>query len=216
MQPPQPEANDKTWLSVVAVELRCALATVQLLLRHRLRLPHDLLDEEIGFGDGTTSRVYRETVMSGLRVAPRVVLAVRFRLRLIDNRRAWHALFRLESMFNTLLFAAHPGFHTKLWVTDLETGYYRGIYEWQDSRSAVEYLETLRVVLRPWVEPDSFAYRILDTSREDYLSGRLADEQSPQSDELWWLPVASKQGRDPDSGPGPGVVASTESGSARR
>ncbi len=101
---------------------------------------------------------------------------VGFRLRGIGTNRIWHALFRFESLFNTLLFAAHEGFHTKLWLTDLDTGYYRGIYEWRDPRSAVDYLETLRVVLRPWVEKGSFAYRVLEMSRDDYLAGLIAAE----------------------------------------
>ena len=90
--------------------------------------------------------------MRDLETTPQVMLAVRFRLRFIGSSRLGHALFRFESLFNTLLFAAHRGFHSKLWLTDPTTDYYRGIYEWEDEESAIEYAETLRIVLAPWVE----------------------------------------------------------------
>ena len=85
-----------------------------------------------------------------------------------------HWLFRLESLLNTVLFAAHRGFQTKLWLTDRDTGYYRGIYEWEGADAAVEYAETLRVVLKPWVQDGSFAYRVIEgQSRDDYLDGAM-------------------------------------------
>jgi hypothetical protein len=112
--------------------------------------------------------------MRNLDKTPQVMLAVRFRLRFLGSSRLGHALFRFESLFNTLLFAAHRGFHSKLWLTDAETDYYRGIYEWEDSGSALDYAETLRIVLAPWVQRGSFAYRIMNgLSRPDFLAGQL-------------------------------------------
>lgn len=101
-----------------------------------------------------------------------VVLVVRFRLRLIGLNRIAHALFRLESLLNTLLFAGHDGFRTKLWLTDLETGFYRGIYEWDGADAARIYAEILRVVLAPWIEGGTFAYQVVDVEdRERFLDG---------------------------------------------
>ncbi len=31
---------------------------------------------------------------------------------------------------HTPLFAGFPGFRSKLWIDDVETGVYRGVYEW--------------------------------------------------------------------------------------
>lgn len=193
MGTPLPEARGKTYLRVAAAELRCAVSTIGLLVRHRLLLASSSSGMTVTFGDGSVSRVYRETVLRGRPDDPNVVLVVGFRLRGIGTNRIWHALFRFESLFNTLLFAAHEGFHTKLWLTDLDTGYYRGIYEWRDPRSAVDYLETLRVVLRPWVEKGSFAYQILEISRDDYLAGLLTSEQDVPAASLWWVPVRASR-----------------------
>jgi hypothetical protein len=113
-------------LSVLAIETRCAISTLGLMIRRRLGQPNDLVDSTVEFADGSVSKIYRETSMRGLETTPQVMLAVRFRLRLIGSSRLGHALFRFESLFNTLLFAAHRGFHSKLWLTDPATDYYRG------------------------------------------------------------------------------------------
>ena len=120
------------------------------------------------------------------------MLAVRFRLRFIGSSRVGHALFRFESLFNTLLFAAHRGFHTKLWLTDRDTGFYRGIYEWEDEDSAIKYAETLRVVLAPWAQEGTFAYRVIQGARRpDYLKGRIPASVDISREDEWWMPVAT-------------------------
>jgi len=164
----------KSVLSVLAIETWCAVSTLGLIARHKLGQPIDLVDSHIEFADGSVSRIYRETRMRNPETTPQVMLAVRFRLRFIGSSRLGHALFRFESLFNTLLFAAHRGFHSKLWLTDQATDYYRGIYEWEDGKSAVEYVDTLRIVLTPWVETGSLTYRIMSgVRRPDFLEGRF-------------------------------------------
>ena len=178
-------------LSVLAIEIRCAISTLALLARGKLAQPNDLVGSNIEFADGSVSRIYRETCMLGLETAPHVMLAVRFRLRFIGSSRLGHALFRFESLFNTLLFGAHRGFYSKLWITDRTTDYYRGIYEWEDEKSAIEYAETLRIVLAPWVQRGSFAYRIMNgVSRPDFLEGRLPFPL--HEDDRWCSPVRAR------------------------
>jgi hypothetical protein len=178
-------------LAVLSAELRCALSTLILLIRGQIRMPRAMVGREIVFADGSTSRVYRETVLRARGESPQVVLAVRFRLRLIGSNAAGHALFRWESLLNTLLFAAHQGFRTKLWLTDRDTGYYRGVYEWQDAESATAYAEVLWVVLEPWVETGSFGYRVIDgIRRRAFLAGRVSADSHSVPDDLWWRPVS--------------------------
>jgi len=187
MSSPQRHAR-KSVLSVLAIETRCAVSTLGLIARHKLGQPTDLVDSHIEFADGSVSRIYRETRIRHPETTPQVMLAVRFRLRFIGSSRLGHALFRFESLFNTLLFAAHRGFHSKLWLTDQATDYYRGIYEWEDGKSAVEYAETLRIVLAPWVETGSLTYRIMSgVSRPDFLEGRFP--HPVDEDDRWCSPA---------------------------
>ena len=183
----------KPWYSVVPIETRCVFSTLLMLARHEIAMPKGNVGRTVRFADGTASGVYRETSMRQRQHDDLVLLAVRFRLRFIGDSRLVHFLFRVESLLNTLLFAAHPGFQTKLWLTDRITGYYRGIYEWKGRAAAMDYLETLRVVLAPWVESGSFAYEVIaDASRGDYLDGLLPDDGG-RSSGGWWRPVRSGQ-----------------------
>ena len=190
------------FMTVVRAELKCVLSTLSLLMRGQIRMPSEMVGREIVFADGTRSEIYRETAMRDVGSSPRVMLAVRFRLRLIGSSRVGHALFRFESLFNTLLFAAHPGFHTKLWLTDRSTNYYRGIYEWRDAESAAVYAEILRVVLAPWVQNDSFTYRVIDgIRRPEFLEGQVVRDSSETPGDLWWLPGRSDRTTEPSTAP---------------
>ncbi len=181
----------KSRSAVMLVELRCVVDSLRLLMRGGLRQPRDEVDEIIEFADGSHSRIYRETVTRPRTHDNLVLLAVRFRLRFIGSSRLLHRLFRLESLLNTLLFAAHPGFQTKLWLTDESTWLYRGIYEWEGEEAAREYAETLRVVLRPWVEPESFDYHVTDWQpRDNYLLGWSPVSKLPP--DPWWVPSPAR------------------------
>jgi hypothetical protein len=188
-------------MTVVGAEFRCALSTLFLLVRGQIRMPRQMVSREILFADGTRSAIYRETAIRDVGTSPQVMLTVRFRLRLIGSSTVGHALFRFESLFNTLLFAAHRGFHTKLWLTDRATDYYRGIYEWQDAESAAAYAEILRVVLFPWVQTGSFAYRVTDgMQRPEFLEGQFVPDSSLIPEDLWWLPERSVRSTEQSDG----------------
>lgn len=117
--------------------LKSTLTTARLLARHRLRLPKSRIGARLSFEDGTTSIVYRETVLSGATTHRPTVLVVRFQLRFIGRNPLLHKLFRIESLLNTPLFAGFPGFRTKLWLCDTAIGVYRGVYEWDGARNRV-------------------------------------------------------------------------------
>ena len=179
-------------IEVMLIELRCILQTLVMLATGKIGMPGGEVGRRIVFADGSTSRIYRETTSMTDVIADPVLLVVRFRLRLIGTNRLAHALFRLESLLNTLLFAAHRGFRTKLWLTDTATGFYRGIYEWEGFDAVADYAEVLRVVLAPWAEADSFRYRVIEgPDRESFLKGQVAAENPEETRELWWLPVES-------------------------
>ncbi len=184
----------KSRRSVFVTEVRCAMRTIALLIGNRIALPRENVGRTVTFADGSRAQVYRESVMRERHSDGLVLIAVRFRLRLIGSNRLAHWLFRVESLLNTLLFAAHPGFEAKLWLTDRDTGVYRGIYEWRGARAAVEYAETLEVVLAPWAEPASFAYEVIEgLTRDDYLAGVL-DEDTSRPDDDWWRAMPQSTG----------------------
>ncbi|MGW6543727.1 hypothetical protein ACWGBH_12880 [Streptomyces massasporeus] len=161
MSEPEPLARAEAWRSVAAGFLSCWA----LLACRRIHVPRGRVGSRIGFADGTSARVYRETRLgSGLAKDP-CTLVVTFRLRLVHG--AGHALFRAESLLNTPLFAGFPGFASKLWLAHDEDGRYRGVYEWDDPRRAEHYARSLWRVLALVSVPGSIHYTVLPGLRRD-------------------------------------------------
>ena len=104
----------------------CVVSTARLLWRRRVHLPTELVGTRLRFADGTSARVYRETVVARGATEDPCMLIVEFRLRAV--RGLAHAAFRWESLLNTPLFVGFPGFVSKLWLANDERDRYRGLY----------------------------------------------------------------------------------------
>jgi hypothetical protein len=164
-----------------------ALVTASLLARRQLRLPEQHVGRRLVFADGTTSRVYRETVRLGAPTTHPTLLVVQFQLRLVGHSRLLHALFRAESIANTSLFAGFPGFRSKLWATDERTGVYRGIYEWDGPDSAFSYATTLTALLRPLSVEDSVRFHVEPgIHRDDFLRYPEVGGKHTAPAQGWW------------------------------
>lgn len=162
----------------------CAGTTAVMLSRHQLRLPHTNLGRRLTFANGSSGVVYRETVVWGRPVLEPVVLVVEFRLKVLGGS-VGHAYFRAVSLLNTPLFAGFPGLVSKLWVAADERGRYRGVYQWDGSHSAEDYVRALWWPLALVSHRDSIRYRILPgTWRDDTL--HPPTHQPPRADADWW------------------------------
>jgi hypothetical protein len=165
-----------------------ALTVARLLARGKFVWPRDRVGERLRCEDGTTSSVFRETVLREVSHEP-ALLVVQFRLRLLGRRRLPHELFRAESIANTPLFAGFPGFRSKLWLCDDATGTYRGIYEWDRAERAVFYAETLSKLLRLVSVAGTVKYRVVaGTRREDFLRNprSVTARAVPDASDTWW------------------------------
>jgi hypothetical protein len=159
-------------MSVILAELTSAFRTVGLMVSGRLKMPRDIVGSWLDFADGTSSLVYRVSTLAGVATVEPVVLIVRFKLRLVGGNRLAHALFRLESVLNTPLFAGHRGFRVKLWLTDPRDGFYRGIYQWDGFHSAERYAAVISRVLLPFCVSGSVErVSIADTEIDEFTSG---------------------------------------------
>jgi hypothetical protein len=167
----------------------CVANTAGLLLHGRVHLSAEHVGMRVSFADGTSARVYRETVVDTGVPGDPCSLVVDFRLRFV--RGPGHALFRWESLLNTPLFVGFPGFVSKLWLTHDEGGRYRGIYEWDGPRRAEHYARALWRVLALVCVRGSIHYLIVPGLRRD----ALIETSVPRRDasgvdkDVWWLPV---------------------------
>ena len=163
----------------------CVAETVRLLWQRRMHLPSQRVGMRLRFTDGTSARVYRETVVDRGTTADPCVLVVEFRLRAV--RGLGHAVFRWESLLNTPLFAGFPGFVSKLWLADDERGRYRGLYEWDGPRLAENYARALWRVLALVSARGSIHYVVLPGLRRDELLDRPQVPGDAGADAAaWW------------------------------
>ena len=163
----------------------CFANSARLLWQRRMHLPGGQVGMWLRFTDGTSARVYRETVVDRGPTLDPCVLIMEFRLRAVRGR--GHAAFRLESMLNTPLFAGFPGFVSKLWLADDERGRYRGVYEWDGPRLAENYARALWRVLALVSARGSIHYVVLPGLRRDVLlDGPNVLDSAAADTAAWW------------------------------
>ena len=187
--------------SAVSALARCAARVAVQIVSGGIAQPVDRKGLLLSFADGSTSSVYRETVVRGADPREPVVLVVGFRLRRIHGRFS-HALFRAESELNTVLFAGFPGLVSKLWFRDDQRGLYRGIYQWDGEVAAARYVRALWWALAAVSERDSIRYMVIPGVRLDpFLEGKpgRADADTVGSD--WWRPTRVLRPYRPDPSP---------------
>jgi hypothetical protein len=163
----------------------CAAVTALLLWQRRMHLPRQRVGTELRFADGTAARIFRETMVDRKVIQDPCVLVVAFRLRAVRGR--GHALFRRESLLNTVLFVGFPGFVSKLWLANDERGRYRGLYEWDGPGLAENYARALWRVLALVSEPGSIHYVVLPGLRRDAWLERPQEMPGAAPDAAaWW------------------------------
>ncbi len=163
----------------------CAVRTTRLLRERRLHRPTRWAGRRLRFADGSSARVYRETVVDYGEPRDPCVLVVEFRLRAV--RGPWHAVFRWESLANTPMFAGFPGFVSKLWLANDERGRYRGVYQWDGPWQADGYARVLWRVLALVSVPGSVHYIVLPgLGRDDFIRRPRALDGEAAADAAWW------------------------------
>jgi hypothetical protein len=171
---------------------RCIVKTALLLAQRRVHIPRRYVGLRLRFSDGTSARVYRETVVDRTDPSNPCVLVVVFRLRLV---RGWgHAVFRWLSMLNTPLFVGFPGYVSKFWLANDDHGFYRGLYEWDDPVSAEAYARALWRVLALVSVPGSIHYHVAPGLRRDEVlkDPKLLAESSPGETRGWWRLIEAR------------------------
>lgn len=129
-------------------------------LGRRIGFPVDRLGYVLEAHDGERYRLYRETRLSGARGTDGAV--VNFRLSVPDDAMAAglrSVLFDPLSNVFTPLFAGLPGFRRKLWLAGSDDEFLE-LYEWDTRVDAERFVETFRVLLRPFEFLGSASFEI--------------------------------------------------------
>jgi hypothetical protein len=159
----------------LAAWFRSVPSALAMLLRGRVTLRTERLGKPLTMSDGRTYIPFRETVKDTTlwrsETAPAVVQP-RFHLRVLGpRRRRLHAIFRVVCIVTTPFFIGLPGFRSKLWMVDPDTGDFAGLYEWDSADGARAYAESLGRVLRMLSVRGSVTYEVVDNATVvDYLA----------------------------------------------
>lgn len=170
---------------------RCTIESARLLAQRRTHLPKDHVGLRLHFADGSTGRVFRETVVERQPPDDPCLLVVEFRLRFLRGRS--HALFLWECILNTPLFLGFPGLVSKLWVDRDEKERYRGFYEWDDPARAQFYAQSLWRVLELVCPHNAIHYKVVQgVRREDALDNPelMGSVEDSETSTAWWCLVA--------------------------
>jgi hypothetical protein len=152
---------------------------------HRLTRPADHIGATLSFRDGTTSRVFRETLVVRAATVDPVLLVIRFRLAFLDDLGPLHAGFRRECLIHTPLFAGFPGFRSKLWLEDEDTRVYRGVYQWDGERDAAGYAARMVGLLAPFSNRGTARSHVVPgLTRSDFLLD--PDVTTGGESDGWW------------------------------
>jgi hypothetical protein len=183
------EQSPLAYRTALAALAGCVATTARLLLQRRIHLPAEQVGRQVRFADGTSARVFRETVVDRGTTWDPCALAVEFRLRGVRGR--GHAAFRRESLLNTPLFAGFPGFVSKLWLADDERGRYRGLYQWDGAERAEHYARALWRVLALVSVRGSVGYVVLPGADRDELLGppRVPADVATEDPAAWCRPA---------------------------
>jgi hypothetical protein len=156
-----------------------------LVARHGLTSPKGNVGARLTFADGSSSFVFRETAAADVSTSDPTLLVIQFRLAMLGSDHLLHAAFRRECVLHTPLFAGFPGFRSKLWIDDIDTGVYRGIYQWQGGDLARHYAARMVALLRPFSNAGTARYQVVEgVVRDEFL---LRPEVAPtQPDDGWW------------------------------
>ncbi len=125
---------------VTSSPLRSFLNTFNYLLRGRLHFPQDRQDQELTMADGQTLAIFRQARVDPAPDQPQnpqATLIVRFQVARLTARQ--NELFSLLPM---PFFIGLPGFRSKLWTVNRQTGISQGIYQWDTVQDAENYAKS--------------------------------------------------------------------------
>lgn len=109
------------------------------LLRGRYHFPKDRIGEIIEY-EGQKFTIFRQMILdpgAKERGDPQAIFQVRFRIANMSPQRN-----KIFSRFTIPFFSGLPGFRTKLWLLDEQTGDNMGIYEWDTPEDAAFYSQS--------------------------------------------------------------------------
>lgn len=155
-------------------------------LRHlldcRVRFPRERVGDVLESPDGSTSVVYRETVLDPASGPTEGGVVLVFRMRVADPETGTtlrEVLFDPVSNVATPFFAGLPGFRRKLWLAGDRPGEFVELYEWATPADAERFVDVLQWLLAPVDFAGSATFEVVEADGVDeYVTDRAIEWRS--------------------------------------
>lgn len=141
------------------------------LLILRLSFPKEYTGKIIRMDDRLEFKIFRHMRLSA--TTPRkkgAILIVRFKFEKFS-----HQINKLLSVTPILLIAGFPGFKDKLWMIDEKSGFWQGIYLWENKEAIEEYKHSFVLgIMNKRAKSDTISYRIVnDISLDEFIKCKM-------------------------------------------
>jgi len=98
------------------------------------------------------------------------ILIVRFKFEKFS-----HQINKLLSNIPILLIAGFPGFKDKLWMIDEKSGFWQGIYLWENKEAIEEYKHSFALrIMNKRAKSDTISYKIVnDINLDEFIKCKI-------------------------------------------
>lgn len=137
------------------------------LILFRLHFPDKYHGKTVQMPDGLKFKIFRHMKLTTEKISETgSIFIVRFKF----NKFSHKANIRL-SRIPILMIAGFSGFNDKLWMIDWKTGYWQGVYQWENEDIIEKYKKSFVLgLMNKRAEKDSLSYKTIPGQNiDDYL-----------------------------------------------
>lgn len=146
---------------------------IYLMILGKIKFPKKYSGKWIQMDDGLRFKIFRHMnrVMKD-NTETGSIFIVRFRFKRLS-----HEANKRASSIPIPLIGGFEGFRDKIWMIDWDTGYWQGIYQWDDMRSIEKYKASFVLgIMNKRACEGSLTYKVIpNTSLDKYLDQILVD-----------------------------------------
>lgn len=148
---------------------------IYFLVLSKLQFPSQYINKIIRSDDRLEFKIFRHMrVNQGIKSETGYIFIVRFKFKKFNH----NTNIRLSAI-PILLIAGFPGFRDKLWMIDWKSGYWQGMYQWENLESIEKYKKSFVLgLMNKRAVTQSITYKIIEgRDIEDYLSSSIINYQ---------------------------------------
>ena len=138
----------------------------------KIKFPKRYCSKTVQMKDGLKLKIFRHMKLEKNKTSPGAILIVRFKFS-----RFSHKTNMKTSLIPIPLIVGFPGFRDKFWMIDWETGFWQGIYQWDNIAAVEKYKKSfvLGMMNKRSVKSSISYTAIPDRNIDEYLSSIIVD-----------------------------------------